>query len=153
MYLDQNKLPGITTNFFPFLLTMHKIFRLISWGLLWWEDFESTDTASQPPKPFKLKCVRNCSMMIPFNKPYMCGKELQYIHDAVKRGKIRWITHIHLLFGHGMCGNSWEDSWTYGLRQTRSFCWERSILNRRFKSSKELISLNGVAFMRKMRRE
>ena len=26
--------------------------------------------------------------MIPFNKPYLTGKELTYIEDAVKRGKI-----------------------------------------------------------------
>lgn len=28
------------------------------------------------------------AMMIPFNKPYKCGNELQYIQDAIKRGKI-----------------------------------------------------------------
>ena len=26
--------------------------------------------------------------MIPFNKPYLTGKELVYIEDAVKKGKI-----------------------------------------------------------------
>jgi dTDP-4-amino-4,6-dideoxygalactose transaminase len=26
--------------------------------------------------------------MIPFNKPYLTGKELIYIEDAVKKGKI-----------------------------------------------------------------
>ena len=26
--------------------------------------------------------------MIPFNKPYLTGKEMQYIEDAVKSGKI-----------------------------------------------------------------
>ena len=26
--------------------------------------------------------------MIPFNKPYLTGKEMQYIEDAVKAGKI-----------------------------------------------------------------
>ena len=26
--------------------------------------------------------------MIPFNKPYLTGKEIEYIEDAVKSGKI-----------------------------------------------------------------
>ena len=38
--------------------------------------------------------------MIPFNKPYLTGKETQYIEEAVKSGKIS---------GNGIFTKKWQD--------------------------------------------